>query len=76
MKKVLIAYFSASGETQKMAQYIAEGVRFSGNQAVTRKISDIHLLPGCTRADENIPSDGSRGRPEGEIGGGLRLLPS
>jgi flavodoxin len=41
MKKVLIAYFSSGGETQKMAEYIAEGVRFSGNQALTRKIVDI-----------------------------------
>ncbi len=41
MKKVLIAYFSLTGKTEKMAEYIAEGVRFSGQQAVTRKISDL-----------------------------------
>ncbi len=41
MKKVLIAYFSLSGKTEKMAEYIAEGVRFSGQQAVMKKISDI-----------------------------------
>jgi flavodoxin len=41
MKKVLIAYFSISGTTEKMAQYIAEGVRISGQQAVVRRISDI-----------------------------------
>jgi flavodoxin len=41
MKRVLIAYFSAGGETEKMAGYIAEGVRFSGNEAVTRKIEDL-----------------------------------
>jgi flavorubredoxin len=41
MKKVLIAYFSASGETGKMAGYIAEGVRFSGQEAVVKKIDDI-----------------------------------
>ncbi len=41
MKKVLIAYFSLSGNTEKMAQYIAEGVRFSGQQAIVKKISDI-----------------------------------
>ena len=39
--KVLIAYFSLSGTTEKMAEYIAEGVRFSGQQAVMKKISDI-----------------------------------
>ncbi len=41
MKKVLIAYFSLTGKTEKMAEYIAEGVRFSGQQAVIKKVSDI-----------------------------------
>jgi flavodoxin len=41
MKKVLVAYFSQTGTTEAMAQYIAEGVRFSGQQAVLKKISDI-----------------------------------
>ena len=39
--KVLVAYFSLTGNTEKMAEYIAEGVRFSGQQAVVKKISDI-----------------------------------
>ncbi|MFC1862305.1 flavodoxin domain-containing protein [Chloroflexota bacterium] len=41
MKKVLIAYFSLTSKTEMMAQYVAEGVRFSGNEAVVRKMSDI-----------------------------------
>ena len=41
MKRILIAYFSLTGKTEKMAEYMAEGVRFSGQQAVIRKISDI-----------------------------------
>ncbi len=41
MGKVLIAYFSLSGNTEKMAEYIAEGVRFSEQQVVVKKISDI-----------------------------------
>ena len=41
MKRVLIAYFSLTGNTEMMAQYVAEGVRFSGQQAVMKKISDI-----------------------------------
>lgn len=41
MGEVLIAYFSLSGNTEKMAEYIAEGLRFSGQQAVVSKISDI-----------------------------------
>ena len=39
--EVLIAYISLSGKTEKMAEYIAEGVRFSGQQAVAKKLSDI-----------------------------------
>ena len=41
MEKVLIAYFSAGGTTGKMAEYIAEGVRFSGQEAVTKRVEDI-----------------------------------
>jgi flavodoxin len=41
MKKVLIAYFSAGGTTEKMAGYIAEGIRFSGHEAVTEKVENI-----------------------------------
>jgi flavodoxin len=41
MKKVIIAYFSTTGKTETMANYIAEGIRFTGNQAVTKKISEI-----------------------------------
>jgi len=41
MKKVLIAYFSSTGKTETMAQYIAEGVRFSGQEAVVKNIKDI-----------------------------------
>ncbi len=39
--RVLIAYYSAGGVTAKMAEYIAEGVRFSGNEAVVKKIGEI-----------------------------------
>jgi flavodoxin len=41
VKRVLVAYFSLTGKTEKMAEYIAEGVRFSGQQAMMKKISDI-----------------------------------
>jgi len=41
MKKVLIAYFSRTGTTEKMAEYIAEGVRFSGNEVDLKKLSEI-----------------------------------
>jgi len=41
VKKVLIAYFSLTGKTEKMAEYVAEGVRFTGCQAVVKKISEL-----------------------------------
>lgn len=41
MKKVLVGYVSRTGNTQQMAEYIAEGVRFSGNTADVKKINEI-----------------------------------
>ena len=41
MKKVLIAYTSRAGTTEKMANYLAEGVRMSGNEAQVAKISSL-----------------------------------
>ena len=41
MGKVLITYYSRTGKTERMAEYIAEGVRFSGNSADIRKLADI-----------------------------------
>ena len=41
MKKVLIVYFSLTGKTGQMAQYIAEGIRFGGQERVVKKTSDI-----------------------------------
>jgi flavodoxin len=41
MKRVLVAYYSRTGMTKKMADWIVEGVRFSGNEADLKKISEI-----------------------------------
>ena len=41
MKKVLVAYVSRTGKTETMAESIAEGIRFSGNEAELRKVSDM-----------------------------------
>lgn len=51
MKKVLIAYFSLSGKTKQMAEYIAEGVRFSGHEAVVKQIGDIKDAAALTEYD-------------------------
>jgi flavodoxin len=37
MKKVLVGYYSRTGNTEKMAEYIAEGIRITGNQAELKK---------------------------------------
>jgi flavodoxin len=41
MAKVLVAYASLTGNTEKMAQYISEGVRFGGNEVILKNISEI-----------------------------------
>jgi flavodoxin len=41
MPKALIAYASLTGNTEKMAQYIAEGLRFGGAEAIVKNISEI-----------------------------------
>jgi flavodoxin len=41
MKKVLIAYVSRTGNTEKMANYIAEGTRMTGADVTVSKISAI-----------------------------------
>jgi flavodoxin len=41
MGKALIAYVSVDGHTEQLAGYIAEGVRMSGHQAVTKKVADL-----------------------------------
>jgi flavorubredoxin len=41
MKKVLVAYVSRTGKTEQMAQYIAEGIRMTGQTVEMKKISQI-----------------------------------
>ena len=41
MKKVLVCYLSRTGNTKKMAEFLAEGVRITGNTAELKKISEI-----------------------------------
>lgn len=41
MAKVLIAYFSRTGNTERMAGYIAEGVRMNGHEVEEKRINEI-----------------------------------
>lgn len=41
MKKVLVAYDSRTGNTERMAQWIAEGIRMAGHEAELKRITQI-----------------------------------
>ncbi len=41
MGKVLVVYYSLTGRTQLMAEYIAEGVRFSEYEATVKRTNEI-----------------------------------
>jgi flavodoxin len=41
VKKALIVYFSAGGTTDKMAQFIGEGLRISGQEVAASELNDI-----------------------------------
>ena len=41
MKRVLLAYVSITGNTEKMAEFIAEGIRMAGCHAELKKISVV-----------------------------------
>lgn len=41
MAKALIVYATRTGETEKIANLIAEGIRFSGHQAETKRVTEI-----------------------------------
>ena len=41
MKKILIAYTSRTGNTETMANYLAEGIRMAGNEVTVAKTSSL-----------------------------------
>lgn len=41
MAKALIVYATRTGETEKIGNLIAEGIRFSGHEAVVVKVTDV-----------------------------------
>jgi len=51
MKKVLVAYVSRTGNTEKMAEFVAEGIRFSGHTADVKKVADIRDERGLAGYD-------------------------
>jgi flavodoxin len=51
MNKILVAYVSRTGNTQKMAEFIAEGIRFSGHDPILKKVSEIKNAKGLEGYD-------------------------
>jgi len=51
MAKVLIVYATRTGETEKIGQLIAEGIRFSGHEAALIKIQEIKTESDLTGYD-------------------------
>ena len=41
MKKFLVVYVSRTGKTKQMAEWIAEGLRFAGHEAVLRTLPQV-----------------------------------
>ncbi|MCR4393806.1 MAG: flavodoxin domain-containing protein [Dehalococcoidales bacterium] len=70
MKKILVVFYSKSGITESMAQYIAEGIRFTGNQAEVRKMDDIRssqdlegydgIILGAPTYYQDLPEEGRK----------------
>ncbi len=54
MKKVLVAYLSLKGHTEQLAEYISEGVRMAGADAVVKKISEIKKVDDLEGFDAYI----------------------
>jgi flavorubredoxin len=54
MKKVLIVYFSLTGKTERMAQFISEGIRFGGLQAITSKANELKIVRDISGYDGYI----------------------
>lgn len=52
MKKFLVVYVSRTGMTKKMAEWVAEGIRFSGSEA------DVKVLPQAKDAAAIAGYDG------------------
>jgi len=46
MKSFLIVYVSRTGMTKRMAEYIAEGIRFSGNTVEIKTLPQVKNLEG------------------------------
>ena len=54
MRKTLVAYATRTGNTEKVANYIAEGIRMSGQEADLKKIGDIEEIDSIANYDAYV----------------------
>jgi flavodoxin len=54
MSKVLIAFQSVEGHTEQLAEFIAEGVRMKGHQAVLKKVTELKTVEDVQGHDAYI----------------------
>ena len=50
MARVLVVYATRTKSTQEIAELVAEGIRFSGNEAVVVDVKKIKSEAACPRA--------------------------
>lgn len=47
MAKALVIYYSRTGNTKKMAELVAEGIKGEGMEAVIKEVKDVGVLMSC-----------------------------
>ena len=69
MKKVAVVYWSGTGNTQKMAEYIAEGVKKAGEQAYifTSDKFEAAMMDAYDAVAFGCPAMGTENLEEGEF---------
>jgi flavodoxin short chain len=69
MKKVLISYWSATGNTETMAKQVAKGVSDAGGEAVLKSVAETtpELVKEATAAAFGCPAMGAEVLEESEM---------
>ena len=55
MARILVAYATRTGETQKIAELIAEGIRFAGVEAKVANVNDLKKEADLEGYDAYVP---------------------
>ena len=61
MNQIMVVYWSQTGNTEAMANAVAEGIRKAGKDALVTEVSNISAdAEGCRRFCPGMPGYGSR----------------